>query len=126
MSNGWQGYNPTYIGIDYAVIKYSTGDRVRITEQFDPNYGMIGTILRHDEEDSSYLIEFEYNGGLFGSCKNTDWYCGTEDFVHANKPTYATKETSGYYCRHEWREDKWFTSKVFKTCKLCGAKAEDV
>lgn len=28
-------------------------------------------------------------------------------------------------CKHEWKEDKWFTSRVYVTCKKCGARQED-
>ena len=29
-------------------------------------------------------------------------------------------------CKHEWKEDKWFTKQVFITCVKCGAKKEEV
>lgn len=115
-----------FISSDESSCRYTIGDRIRITEQFDDNFQMVGTIIRHDKDDDSYLVEFEYDSPMFGAnSKSTTWYHGSADFVLANKPTYAQKATPSY-CWHEWREDKWFTSKVFKTCKLCGARAEDV
>jgi hypothetical protein len=129
MSNN-RSYNPYgYIGIDLAAIQYNAGDKVRITEPFDDNFGMIGKIIRYDQDDDSYLIEFEFDGP-FGNGTTTDWYYGTNEFVHADKPSnhfnLPPPVPNAGYCRHEWREDSFFTKAVYKTCKKCGARYEDV
>lgn len=122
----WKPYIPTctWVG-DLAAAKYEVGDNIRINEVFDENYGMVGKIIRKDDDDDSYLIEFEYDSPM-GKGINTSWYYGTGDFVLANKPTYAPKPIGFSYCVHTWREDKWFTAKVYKTCTKCGARFEDV
>jgi hypothetical protein len=117
----WQAYKPIYM--DVAAIQYKVGDKVRIDSMFDDHNGMVGKILRHDADDDSYLVEFEH-GTPFGPTTTTDWYHGTDEFVHAHLPGHPPKFTMNF-CHHEWREDKWFTPKVFKTCKKCGAKYED-
>jgi hypothetical protein len=38
---------------------------------------------------------------------------------------WATPSSSSTRKRHEYVKDVWFTSKVFWTCKHCGAKKED-
>jgi len=50
---------------------------------------------------------------------NNDWQW---DYEWDNPPELPELEKK---CKHEWREDKWFTSRVFVTCKKCGAKQEE-
>lgn len=122
--------DPTWTGglqpgdVISAAIEYKVGDKVRITEVFDSHYGMVGSIKRYDRDDDSYFIEFEYDGP-FGPTTDTDWYYGTEEFVHANMPSQPPKFLNHTYCNHEWRCDSFFTTRVYKTCKKCGAKYED-
>lgn len=104
---------------------FKIGDKIKITEQFDDHYDLEGIIINYDPMDNSYLIEFELASQV-GIRKTTNWYYGTKDFVHANDFSSPPPVIHKYHCFHEWREDKWFTSKVFKTCKKCGTKFEDM
>lgn len=120
--------NPGYIGIDFSVsVHYIVGDKVRITEQLDANWGMVGEIIRVDELDNSFLIEFEFDSP-FGKGKNSDWYYGTGEFVHANKPTYAHQAPVEFSCKHVWKVDykSIFVNKEYHSCSKCGKKKEDV
>ncbi len=110
---------------------YSSGEKVRIVDMFNDHFGMEGTIIRHDKDDDSYLIEFEYNTP-WGATKTTEWYHSKDDFVYANKPSPIKNPFIGVdvanhsWCSHEWQNDSFFTTRIYKTCRKCGKRHEDL
>lgn len=107
--------------------KYSPGDEIRVTNPFNEHYGTVGTILRHDNDDDSYLIEFQFDSP-FGPSAVTDWFYGTTEFTPASNTKYMPKSNAIFYCNHEWKVDytSIFTSAEYYSCKHCGKKKEDV
>jgi hypothetical protein len=112
------------------MMKYDVGDTVTITDSCDEFYMQSGKIIQFDSHDNSYCIEFD--SGFFGSGKERKWYWGTDDFIRASAPSdiiwgmdLAAPPKVLSPCRHEWCEDQFFTARVYKTCKKCGARHED-
>ncbi len=108
---------------------YKVGDKVRITELWDGNFGAIGKILRYDQDDDSYLIEFQYDT-ISGHCARSDWYYGDDKFVLADQPENM-KPYIGVdyaYCSHKWKVDykSIFTNAEYYSCERCGKKKEEV
>ena len=51
-------------------------------------------------------------------------YTGVDfDMVRKDKNKVDEKPKQ---CHHEWRQDTFFSAKVFETCKKCGLKKEDL
>lgn len=100
-------------------IEYLVDDRIIVTDRTHYNHNKIGRITRYDHEDNSYMIEF-VEDTAYGEHTTNVWFFGIEQFQHAKA---ELKDPSR--CRHTWKEELWFTSKIIKTCTKCQMRYED-
>ena len=53
------------------------------------------------------------------------WSWDYDPYYYDSDSSSSKSETKEEKCRHEWKEEVYFTSRIFKTCSKCGAKWED-
>lgn len=101
--------------------KYRNKSKVKIDNINHAQHNKIGEIIDFDEVDNTYwmIVDNKYWCWVYSD----DLIPEYDDFTLTLPPNVSFNIS---HCFHEWREDSFFTARVYKTCKHCGAKHEEL
>lgn len=131
-------------------MKFKKGDQVRKTvpSYFLSNTNPVGKVIDVLESINLVCLEFDdktiewynenhiekvhsvtqiYTMPSYGSINTSilGWDISSNEYENIVTLGDLINERKTGYCKHDWKNDTYFTPKVFTTCTKCGAKKEE-
>lgn len=101
------------------------GDIVQVSNQYSKYYYYIGEI--YDIYNGNIYVELDKNNlQVFSPEELIVYDILNQTFAPATIWEHSMSQSiKKQKCNHDWKSEKYFTSKVFTTCAKCGLHKED-